>query len=86
MVHSWFSPPAAALRFSDVLAIVPAGKEFEETLGVLLLLIRRFLEDHRNLNQSFLAGFTGKVGVPVAGLRLPGEGRNQILFGLSAFQ
>ena len=50
-----------------------ALEKLEEPLGVLLLLVGRFLEDLGDLDIAVVAGLAGEVGIAVAGLRLARE-------------
>ena len=59
-----------------------AGQLLEPQLGVLLLVVRRFEEQRRDLLVALLLCNGGKVGVLVARLRLARKGGLQVLFSL----
>ena len=58
-----------------------AFEVLEEALGVFLFLEGGLLEDLGNLDEAFLLRDAGEEVVAVAGLRFPGEGVQQVLFG-----
>jgi len=80
-----FESPAKPLIWCGDLNVA-ALEELEEPLAVLFLLVGGLLEDGRHLLIAFLPGPLGAVGVTVPGLRLAGEGGQQIAFGFGALQ
>ena len=55
-------------------------------LGVFLLVFGGLGKNFSDLLVAFLLGYTGEIGVFIAGLRFTGKGGQQVLFGLGAFQ
>ena len=63
--------------------VADALQLLEPELGVLLFVLRCFEEQGRDLLVALLPGLGGEESVFVAGLGFAGEGRQQILLGLS---
>ena len=62
--------------------VADALQLLEPELGVLLLVLRRFEEQGRDLLVALLPGLGGEESVFVAGLGFAGKGRQQIFLGL----
>ena len=60
-----------------------AFQQLEQPLGMLLFLIRYFLENRRDLHKAVLFGLAGKKGVAIARLGFAGKGGEDVLFGFS---
>jgi len=65
---------------------VSALQELEKPLGVLLLLVRRLLEDRLDLDKSVLLRLRCEVRVAVSRLRFPGERLQQVFLRSCSFQ
>ena len=63
-----------------------AFEEFEETLGVFLLLAGGLFEDSCDLDVALFFGLSGKVGVAVSSLGFSCESGEEVLFRLGSFK
>ncbi len=71
---------------NDAVISLSALQELEEPLGVLLLLVGRFVEHIEDLHETLLLGLGGEVGVAIPCLGLAGKGGEEVLFGSASLK
>ena len=64
----------------------PAFQELEQALGMLLFLTGDLVKGLHHFHVAVFLGLAGKEGVAVAGLGFPGEGGEDVLFGLRSLE
>ena len=73
-------------RFQIRHCVADAVQLFEPELGVFLFIVGGLFKNRGDLIVAFLAGYTGKIGIFITGLRFSRKSICEILCGLAVFE